>query len=155
MFAPSFYFLHGHTRPLVHLFLSFKTNITTHRTNKCEKCPSSIWCWDSNPWLSGHESPPITTEPELPPFLFYILWRKIFYVPEDRTQETLIKVALESVPLTTRPENTHRGVVVVVVEGSMFGRDWSYAIFSRILIVWKYLGSNQNAWKFRRVIFTL
>ena len=35
-----------------------------------KKCPSSIRCWDSNPWPSGHESPPITTGPELPPSLF-------------------------------------------------------------------------------------
>ena len=33
----------------------------------CEKCPSSIWCWDSNTWPSVHESPPITTRPGLPP----------------------------------------------------------------------------------------
>ena len=32
-----------------------------------KKCPSSLWCWDSNPWPSGHESPPITTRPGLPP----------------------------------------------------------------------------------------
>ena len=30
------------------------------------KCQSSIRCWDSNPWPSGHESPPITTRPGLP-----------------------------------------------------------------------------------------
>ena len=31
------------------------------------KCPSSIWCWNSNPRPSEHESPPITTRPGLPP----------------------------------------------------------------------------------------
>ena len=36
-------------------------------TNKCEKCPSSIQCWDSNPQSSDRESPPITTRPGLPP----------------------------------------------------------------------------------------
>ena len=30
------------------------------RTNVCEKCPSSIWCWDSNPRPLEHESPRIT-----------------------------------------------------------------------------------------------
>ena len=49
-----------------------------------KKCPSSIWCWDSNPRPSGHESPPITTRPGLPPSLIlqqFILTmcKKIFY----------------------------------------------------------------------------
>ena len=43
-------FLMGHPRPLFHLFSSFQTNFTIFTTNKCEKCPSSIRCWDSNPW---------------------------------------------------------------------------------------------------------
>ena len=30
-------------------------------------CPSSIWCRDSNSLPLKHESPPITTRPELPP----------------------------------------------------------------------------------------
>ena len=38
--------------------------------NKCEKCPSTIWCWDSNPRPSEYESPPITTRPGLPPNRF-------------------------------------------------------------------------------------
>ena len=49
------------------LFSSFQTNITFFTTNKCETCPSSIWCWDSKPRPSEHESPPITTRPGLPP----------------------------------------------------------------------------------------
>ena len=57
----------GHSRPLFHLFSSFQTNITIFTTSICEKCPSSIWCWDSNPRPSGDESPPITTRPGLPP----------------------------------------------------------------------------------------
>ena len=32
-----------------------------------KKCPSSIRCWDLNPQPSEHESPSITTRPELPP----------------------------------------------------------------------------------------
>ena len=55
-----------HPRPLFRLFLSFQANITILTTNKYEKCPSSIWCWDSNPQPLGHESPPITTRPGLP-----------------------------------------------------------------------------------------
>ena len=44
-------------------FCLFWTNITILTSNKCEKCPSSIWCWDSNLQPSEHESPPITTRP--------------------------------------------------------------------------------------------
>ena len=48
-------------------YLPTKTN-TNLTTNQCEKCPSSIWCRDSNSRPSEHESPPpITTRPELPP----------------------------------------------------------------------------------------
>ena len=32
-----------------------------------KKCPSSIQSWDSNQQSLEHESPPITTRPELPP----------------------------------------------------------------------------------------
>ena len=41
----------------------FSKNITIFTTKICEKCPSSIRCWDSNPRHSVHESPPITTRP--------------------------------------------------------------------------------------------
>ena len=51
-------------------FSSFQPNIKIFTTNKCEKCPSSIWCWDSNPQPSEHESHPITTRPRLPPSCF-------------------------------------------------------------------------------------
>ena len=52
-------------------FRSFQTNINTilQQTN-VKKCPSSIRRWDSNPWPSDHESPPITTRPGLPPIVF-------------------------------------------------------------------------------------
>ena len=53
----------GQSWSLFHLFSSFQTNITIFITNICEKCPSSIWSWDSNPQPSGHESPLITTRP--------------------------------------------------------------------------------------------
>ena len=57
------------TRPLFHLFSSIQTNIySISTTNKCEKCPSSIWCRDSNPQPSEYESPPLTTRPGHPPF---------------------------------------------------------------------------------------
>ena len=51
-------FLMGLPRPLFRLFLSFQANFTTI---KCEKCPSSLQLWDSNPRPLEHESSPITT----------------------------------------------------------------------------------------------
>ena len=54
----------GQPRPLFNLFSSFQTNITILTTNKCEKCPSSIW--DSNLQPSDYESPPLSTRPGLP-----------------------------------------------------------------------------------------
>ena len=51
----------GLPRPRFHSFSCFQTNITIFTTNVCEKCPSNIWCWDSNAPSSEYESPPITT----------------------------------------------------------------------------------------------
>ena len=52
-------------------FWSFQTNIITiFTTNKCEKCPSRIWCQDLNPQPSECEPLPITTRPGLPPLFF-------------------------------------------------------------------------------------
>ena len=82
----------GHTWPLfkkkwakpglfIVYFWSFQTNIVTNfTTNICEKCPSSLRCWDLNPWPSGHESPPITTRPWLPPYMapFYQMIMKTY-----------------------------------------------------------------------------
>ena len=56
-----------HPRSLYCLFLSFETKITIITKNACEKCPSSIQCWDLKPQPSGDGSPPITTRPGLPP----------------------------------------------------------------------------------------
>ena len=67
----------GHPRPFL-LISSFHTIFTK---NKCEKYPSSIRCWDLNPWPSKHESPHITTSPGLPPRpqVFLILFAQ-FYI---------------------------------------------------------------------------
>ena len=46
----------GQSRPLFNLFSFFQRNITILTSNKCEKCRSSIWRWDSNPQSSEHES---------------------------------------------------------------------------------------------------
>ena len=53
-----------HPRPLFNLFSSFQTQITNFTTNGyVNKCPSSIWCWDSNSQPLEHEFPPVTTKP--------------------------------------------------------------------------------------------
>ena len=57
----------GLPRTLYRLFSSFQTNITNFTTIKCEKCPSSIRCWDSNPRPLEHKSLPITTRTGLLP----------------------------------------------------------------------------------------
>ena len=57
----------GHPRPLFVYFRPVQTNIAIFTTNICEECPASIWCCDSNPRPSEHETPPITTKPGLPP----------------------------------------------------------------------------------------
>ena len=49
------------------IFLSFQTNNAIFRTNM------RMQCWDLNPQPSGHESPPITTRPVLPPSHFLIV----------------------------------------------------------------------------------
>ena len=56
-------------------FIYFQTNITIFTTNKREKCPSSIWCLDSNPRPLEHESPAITTRPGLPPGRVFVTVR--------------------------------------------------------------------------------
>ena len=59
----------GHPWHVFRLFSSFQTHITI-LTSKCEKCPSSIQCWDSNLRPYEHKSPPITTRPGLPPPIY-------------------------------------------------------------------------------------
>ena len=56
-----------HPRPLFRLFLSLQTNSPILTKLNGNKCPSSMWHWDSNPQPLEIESPPITTRPGLPP----------------------------------------------------------------------------------------
>ena len=56
----------GQPRPLFVYFRSFQTNITNFYNKYMWICPSSKWCWDSNPWPLERESPPISTRPGLP-----------------------------------------------------------------------------------------
>ena len=49
-------------------FRHFKHTLQIFTTNTyVKKCPSSIWCRDSNSQPLEHESPPITTRPGLSP----------------------------------------------------------------------------------------
>ena len=45
-------------------FSSFQAN-RFFTPNVCEKCPSSLGCWDSNPWPWDHESSLVPTRPGL------------------------------------------------------------------------------------------
>ena len=53
----------GHPRPLFVYLCLFKQTLHFLQQIYEKKCPSSIWCLDSNPQPSGHESPPITRAP--------------------------------------------------------------------------------------------
>ena len=60
------------------IFGLFKqTNSSIFTTNICEKCPSSIRCWDLNPRPLEHESSPITTRPGLHPSFHYVKLAKV------------------------------------------------------------------------------
>ena len=67
VFDQSFFKKIGQPRPLLSFTLGLQTNvITILTTNTSKKYPSSIQCLDSNPQPLEHESPPITSRPELP-----------------------------------------------------------------------------------------
>ena len=54
-------FLKGPSSASFSCIFVFSNNHYNFTTNKCEKCPSSIWCWVLNPRPLEHESPPIST----------------------------------------------------------------------------------------------
>ena len=62
-------FFNGPTPASFSVFCPLTANITILTTNKCEKCPSSIW--DSKSQPSYYESPPLTTRPALPPDIVF------------------------------------------------------------------------------------
>ena len=55
----------GHPWSLFGLFLSLLQQMYVKKSMQC-----SAWCCDSNQRPPGHESPPVTTRPGLPPFSF-------------------------------------------------------------------------------------
>ena len=66
----------GQPRPLFRLFSVFSNKHYIFTTNICEKCPSSIWCRDSNPRPFVHE-PPITIGPGLLPNLTSFVYGEV------------------------------------------------------------------------------
>ena len=48
------------------IFVFFKQTLQFLQQQKCDKSPTSIWCWDLNPRTSGYETPTITTRPGAP-----------------------------------------------------------------------------------------
>ena len=73
-----FFIKMGQPWPLFRLFSVFSNKHYKFLQQICEKCPSSIWCRDSNPRPLARESPPITTRPGLPPiFLLTLLTKEI------------------------------------------------------------------------------
>ena len=50
----------GQPQPLFHLFSAFSYKQYNYYNKSMLKCPSSIWCWDSNPQPLKHESSPNT-----------------------------------------------------------------------------------------------
>ena len=88
LWSRTFFMKMGHSWPLFLWFLVFLKQtlqfLHVFITMYCEKCPSSIWCWDSNPNRLKRESPLITTRPRLPPIdlrrLFIVLWQNILNI---------------------------------------------------------------------------
>ena len=61
----------GQPQPLFRfIFGLFKQTLQFLQQIYVKKCPSSKWCWESNPWPLDRESLPITTRPGLPPFTY-------------------------------------------------------------------------------------
>ena len=67
----------GQRRPLFVYFRSFSNKQCQFFNKLMWKCPSSIWCRDSNSQPSDYESPPLTTRPGLPPKVVLVLYWSI------------------------------------------------------------------------------
>ena len=58
-----------HRRHLFHWFLFLLILVFSNKQINVTKSPFSMRCWDSNPWQSELESPPMTTRLGFPPHL--------------------------------------------------------------------------------------
>ena len=61
------------------IFGLFKQTVQFLQQIYVKKCPSSIWCRDSNSQPSEREYPPITTRPGLPPSKLWICYSTQFW----------------------------------------------------------------------------
>ena len=91
----------GHPRPLFIFIFVFETNIIIFTTNRCEKCPSSIRCWDSNPRPLKHELSPITTRPGLRPY-------KLFYLASQSRNEVDLQWTSQVATTTTNKNDNDK-----------------------------------------------
>ena len=73
------------------VFCLFKQTFQFLQQINMKKCPSSIWCQDSNPRLSEHESPPITTRPGLPRPKDLTHWSTVGLEPESNCNKDFMR----------------------------------------------------------------
>ena len=68
----TYYFLWANPGLFFIYFRLFNQTIQILHQINVNKCPSSIWRWDSNSQPSVYKSPPSTTRPGLPPCNYYL-----------------------------------------------------------------------------------
>ena len=71
----------------------FKETLQFFTRNYCENCPSSIQCWDLNPWPLEHEYQPITTRPVFRIDQSWMQWNSKVGKPIPYIQKCLRKKA--------------------------------------------------------------
>ena len=82
------FFKNGPALGIFFIYIVFSNTHYNFYIKKCEKCPSSIWCWDLNSQPLEYESPPKTTRPGLPPIYFTCLftrWQQGMITPKLST----------------------------------------------------------------------
>ena len=62
-----YFFKYGPSQASFQFIFDFSSKHYNFYNKLCEKCPSSIRCWDSNPQPSEHEPTPLTTRSALLP----------------------------------------------------------------------------------------
>ena len=82
----------SHPRPLFVYFRLFQQTFLFYNRYMC-KNPSSLRCWDLNPQPSGHESPPITTTPGLPPLESKFFFTGLNGIRKTREKQLLCNIS--------------------------------------------------------------
>ena len=111
-----------HPRPLFPFFCLFKQTFQFLQQINMKKCPSSIWCQDSNPRLSEHESPPITTRPGLPRPKDLTHWSTVGLEPESNCNKDFmwterLRTQQWDVNLPSRLFNLFCNFMVLMIHG--------------------------------------